>query len=164
MKKISIIVAAATNNAIGKDNNLLWYLPEDLKRFKQITSGNTVIMGKNTFNSLPIRPLPNRQNIVITDNLNEYISGCDMAYSIDDSIKLMDDKSENFIIGGGSIYKQFLPLAQKLYITRVHKDFDADVFFPEINFSEWILITSEDNQSIDFNYTYEIYERTNNSY
>ncbi len=112
MKPISIIVAIASNYAIGKDNDLLWHISDDLKRFKRITSGHTVVMGKNTFYSLPFRPLPKRRNIVLTDVPGEKIEGCEMAYSIDHAIELMDENSENFIMGGGSIYRQFMPLAQ----------------------------------------------------
>jgi len=162
MKPISIIVAIASNNAIGKDNDLLWHISDDLKRFKRLTSGHTVIMGKNTFYSLPFRPLPKRRNIVLTDVKGEQIEGCEMAYSIDESIELMDDSQENFIMGGGSIYNQFMPLAQKLYITKVHKDFDADTFFPDIDLSIWKLVESIDNEPEkegSFSFTYEVYER-----
>jgi len=161
-KKISIIVAVAQNNAIGKDNKLLWHISEDLKRFKRITGGNTVIMGKNTFFSLPVRPLPNRTNIVITDIPGEKIDNCVMAYSIEDAILKCDNSNENFIIGGGSVYMQFLPVADKLYLTKVNKDFEADVFFPEINLNEWKLITKEDCNSDtqnDFTYSFLIYEK-----
>lgn len=136
MKNISIIVAIAENNAIGKDNRLLWHISEDLKHFKRITTGKTVIMGKNTFTSLPNGALPNRKNIVISDNTSDRFEECTMAWSIDDALEKCDD-NECFVIGGGSIYKQFLPLANKLYLTRVHKNFDADTFFPEINAKEW---------------------------
>jgi len=162
MKPISIIVAIASNNAIGKDNDLLWHISDDLKRFKSITSGHPVIMGKNTFFSLPFRPLPKRRNIVLTDIKGEQIEGCEMAYSIDESIELMDASQENFIMGGGSIYHQFMPLAQKLYITRVHQDFEADTFFPEIDLSIWELVESidmEPEKEGSFSFTYEIYER-----
>jgi dihydrofolate reductase len=161
-KPISIIVAIAQNNAIGKDNDLLWHISDDLKRFKKITSEHTVVMGKNTFYSLPIRPLPKRKNIVLTDQKDEAIDGCEMAYSIEDAIEKMDADSENFIMGGGSIYKQFLPLAQKLYLTRVHQDFEADTFFPEIDFEQYHLLEKidiEDDSQNDFSYSYEIYER-----
>jgi dihydrofolate reductase len=134
---ISIIVAIASNNAIGKDNQLLWHIPEDLKRFKKLTTGHTIVMGKRTFESLPIRPLPNRRSVVITDIPGEQIEGCVMAYSIEDAIEKMEPGAENFIIGGGSVYRQFLPLAHRLYLTLVQKDFDADTFFPEIDFEEW---------------------------
>jgi len=162
MKPISIIVAIASNNAIGKDNDLLWHISDDLKRFKRITSGHPVIMGKNTFFSLPFRPLPKRRNIVLTDIKDEQIEGCEMAYSIEESIELMDASQENFIMGGGSIYHQFMPLAQKLYITKVHQDFEADTFFPEIDLSIWKLMESTDmppEKEGSFSFTYEIYER-----
>ena len=161
-KPISIIVAIAQNWAIGKDNDLLWHISDDLKRFKRITSGHTVVMGKNTFYSLPIRPLPKRKNIVLTDIAGETIDGCSMAYSIEEAIAQMDEHQENFIMGGGSIYKQFLPLAQKLYLTRVHKNFEADTFFPEIDFDAYQLIEKQDmeaEQGKDFAFSYEIYER-----
>ncbi len=146
MKEISIIVAIAENNAIGKDNQLLWHLSEDLKRFKRLTTGHTVVMGKKTFESLPFRPLKNRRNIVISDVKSEEIAGCEMAYSMDEAIEKMDAGKENFIIGGGSVYRQFLPLATRLYITRVKHSFDADTFFPEIDFSDWILMEKLENE------------------
>jgi dihydrofolate reductase len=159
---ISIIVAIAENMAIGKNNDLLWHIPADLKRFKQITSGHPVIMGKRTWESLPRRPLPNRRNIVITDIAGEKIDGCEMAYSIDEAISMSNPADENFIIGGASVYRQFLPHAHRLYLTRVHKSFDGDVFFPEIAFSEWNLISREvfsRDEINDFCYSNEIYER-----
>jgi len=162
MKPISIIVAIASNYAIGKDNDLLWHISDDLKRFKRITSGHTVVMGKNTFFSLPFRPLPKRRNIVLTDIAGEQIEGCEMAYSIEESIELMDSDKENFIMGGGSIYKQFLEIAQKLYITRVHQDFDADVFFPKIDESIWKRtekIYKNPEKEGSFSFSYEVWER-----
>jgi dihydrofolate reductase len=143
MTNISIIVAIADNNAIGKNNELLWHIPDDLKRFKKITSGHTVVMGKNTFLSLPIKPLPNRRNIVISDNLADSFEGCEMAYSIDEAIQKMDTDKQNFVIGGGMVYKSFLPLANKLYITKVHKCFEADVFFPKIEMGHWQIVEEE---------------------
>jgi dihydrofolate reductase len=163
MTKISIIVAVAENNAIGKDNKLLWHLSEDLKRFKRLTSGNPVIMGKNTYFSLPVRPLPKRKNIVITDVPGERIDGCTMAYSIEDAIEKMDSDKENFIIGGASRYRQFMPYADKLYITWVHKSFDADTFFPEVDEKEWREISREDITDTDdknpYPHSFVIYER-----
>jgi len=161
-KKLSIIVAVAKNNAIGKDNKLLWHISGDLKRFKKLTTGNTIIMGKNTFYSLPNRPLPNRTSIVITDLAGETIEGCIMAYSIEDAINKCSNDKENFIIGGGSVYRQFLPFADKLYLTKVDKEYEADCFFPEIDLKEWTLISSEnctDDISNDFTYSYNIYQR-----
>jgi len=160
-KSFSIIVAIAGNNAIGKENKLLWHIPEDLKRFKRITSGHAVIMGKKTFESLPVRPLPGRINIVITDEKSDNFPGCIMAYSIEDSIiKSPDD--ECFIIGGGSVYRQFLPHAEQMYITKIHKDFEADTYFPEIDLTEWNL-TEESVIQIDENsnleYSFRIYKK-----
>lgn len=161
-KPISIIVAIADNMAIGKNNDLLFHLPNDLKRFKEITTGHTVIMGKRTYESLPRRPLPNRENMVISDVPNDKIEGCTMAYSIEDAVEKCSSDSESFIIGGGMVYKQFLPIANKLYLTFVHKEFDADVFFPEINFDEWIEEEREDipfNEELGFSYSYVNYVR-----
>jgi dihydrofolate reductase len=159
---ISIIVAIAENMAIGKNNDLLWHIPADLKRFKRITSGHTVIMGKRTWNSLPRRPLPNRRNIVITDIPGEQVEGCEMAYSINEAIAKCNPEEENFIIGGASVYRQFLPHASRLYLTWVHKSFDADVFFPEIDFSQWKSISKEEfeaDEVNDFTYANETFDR-----
>jgi len=161
-KKISIIVAIAENYAIGKNNDLLWHISNDLKRFKSLTRNHCVVMGKRTYYSLPTRPLPNRTNIVITDVPGEQIDQCVMAYSIEDAVEKMDAENENFIIGGGSVYRQFMPLAHKLYITRVHKNFDADTFFPEISGHQWRLVQKQevdDDPQNDFSYAFEIYER-----
>ncbi|MFZ4414192.1 MAG: dihydrofolate reductase [Bacteroidales bacterium] len=161
-KQLSIIVAIADNNAIGKDNQLLWHLSEDLKRFKQLTTHHTIVMGKKTFESLPIRPLPNRRSVVITDIVDEKIDGCVMAYSIEEAIQLCEDDKENFIIGGGSIYRQFMPIADKLYLTKVHKDFEADTFYPDIDFSDWEIIEKQENlqdEKSGLLYSYFIYKR-----
>jgi dihydrofolate reductase len=153
MKPISIIVAIAQNNAIGKDNQLLWHIPADLKRFKKLTTNHTIIMGKRTYYSLPVRPLPNRRSVVITDIAGEEIEGCTMAYSIQDAIDKMDDQEENFIIGGGSVYKQFLPLANQLYLTIVKKDFEADTFL-HIDLTDWETIEREEHFDDDLPYYY----------
>ncbi len=162
MKTISIIVAIAENNAIGKNNQLLWHIPDDLKRFKRLTTGHPVIMGKKTFESLPFRPLPNRMNIVLSDIPGDKIEGCTMAYSIEEAVSLCPENEECFVMGGGMVYRQFLEIADKLYITFVHKDFDADTFFPEIDYSKWELTgeekhINEDSNSLSF--TYKIFKR-----
>jgi dihydrofolate reductase len=162
MKHISIIVAIAENNGIGKDNKLLCHIPEDLKRFRQITTGYTVIMGKNTFLSLPGGPLKNRKNVVISDNHQDRFEGCVTVFSIEEAIDNCDDKQENFVIGGASVYRQFLPHATKLYLTVVNKSFDADTFFPEINPEEWCEISREgpeEDEKLDFNYEYIVLRR-----
>jgi dihydrofolate reductase len=158
---ISIIVAIAENFAIGKNNQLLFHLPGDLKRFKQITTGKTIIMGRNTLLSLPKWPLPNRRHIVITDKKDDFFPGCEVVFSIDEALEKITNEEEVFIIGGGSVYRQFYPLAAKLYLTLVHKPFDADVFFPEINFSEWDELSREDFYDVGngFRYSYIDLER-----
>jgi len=141
---ITIIVAIAENNAIGKNNDLLWHISGDLKRFKEITTGHTIIMGRKTYLSLPKRPLPNRRSIVISDIPNENMDGVEITNSIESAISLADKEKENFIIGGGMIYKQFLPIANKIYLTKVHKTYDADIFFPEINIKNWNITAEQE--------------------
>lgn len=155
-KNISIIVAIAQNFAIGKNNDLLFHLPNDLKRFKAITTGKTIIMGRNTLLSLPKWPLPNRRHVVISDNPEDQFEGCEMVSSIEEAIEKVKTDEEAFIIGGGMVYRQFYPVAGKLYLTLVHKDFDADVFFPEIDYSEWAENAREDlyDDKNEFNYSY----------
>lgn len=155
-ENISIIVAIAQNFAIGKNNDLLFHLPNDLKRFKQITTGYPVIMGRNTLLSLPKGALPNRRNIVITDNPEEKFDRCEMVFSVDEAIEAVKNEQEAFIIGGGMIYRQFYPLAGKLYLTLVHRDLDADVYFPEIDYSEWAETSREDHfdEVNGFDYSY----------
>jgi dihydrofolate reductase len=158
---ISIIVAVSKDLGIGKNNDLLWHLPDDMKRFKRLTTGNTIIMGRRTWESLPRRPLPNRKNVVITDIPDESFDGAIAAYSINDAIAKCKGDKEIFIIGGGSIYRQFMPVADRLYITHVYKKADADIFFPEIDPGVWELVEKEEFKPGDggIPYTYAIYER-----
>lgn len=159
---ISIIVAVSEDWGIGKNNELLWHISEDLKRFKRLTTGNTIIMGKKTWESLPKRPLPGRRNIVLTDNPKETIENAITAYSINDAIGKCEESEEVFIIGGGSIYRQFMQVADRLYITHVHKKTPADVYFPEIDLKLWKVTEREefmDNEGNGIPYTYTIYER-----
>lgn len=155
-KNISIIVAIAENFAIGKNNDLLFHLPNDLKHFKEITTGKTIIMGRNTLLSLPKWPLPNRRHVVISDLPDDHFEGCEMASSIEEAIDLVKTDNEAFIIGGGMVYRQFYPLAGKLYLTLVHQAFDADVYFPEINYDEWKVESREDfhDEKNNFDYSY----------
>jgi len=152
---IGIIVAIAQNFAIGKNNDLLFHLPNDLKRFKKITSGHAVIMGKKTLFSLPNGPLPNRRNIVITDIPGEIFEGCETVYSIDEAVEIVRNEELAFVIGGGMIYRQFYPIAGKLFLTMAHQDFEADTFFPEIDFSEWKELARETlfDEENNFNYS-----------
>ena len=151
MNKISIIVAIGKNNEIGYKNNLLWRISDDLKRFKKLTTGNTVIMGRKTFESLPKGALPNRDNIVITRNQNLKFENCIMAYSIEDAIEKADKTKEIFIIGGEQIYKSAFALTDKLYLTKIDESFTADAFFPEINYSDWQVINKEFIEKSDKN-------------
>jgi dihydrofolate reductase len=155
-ENISIIVAIAQNFAIGKNNDLLFHLPDDLKRFREITSGHPVIMGRNTLLSLPNGALRNRRNIVITDNPAEKFDRCEMVFSIAEAAGAVKNEEEAFVIGGGMIYRQFYPLAGKLYLTLVHRDFEADVYFPEIDYSEWEELSREDHfdEKNGFGYSY----------
>jgi len=158
---ISIIVAISANNAIGKQGDLLCHLPADLKHFKSITSGHPVLMGERTYLSLPNRPLPNRRNIVLTDNPAFQAEGVEIVHSIPEAMALMQGQEEYFIIGGGMVYRQFFPLADKLYITHIHHSWqDADTFFPEIKATEWHAVSEEKHEADDHNphpYTFTEY-------
>jgi dihydrofolate reductase len=158
---ISSIVAVSDDWGIGKNNELLWHISEDLKRFKRLTTGKTVIMGKKTWESLPKRPLPGRKNIVLTDVPGEKIEGSITAYSIEDALSKCDGEEEVFVIGGGSIYRQFMTIADRLYITHVHRKAPADVYFPEIDQKVWKVKDKEEypQTETDPPYTYVIYER-----
>ena len=139
---ISIIVAIASNNTIGSANSMPWHLPEDFRHFKQVTMGKAVIMGRKTYESIG-RPLPGRRNIVITRNADLRIEGCEIATSLEAAIALCNPLEENFIIGGGEIYRQAMPLADKLYITHIAADFEGDTRFPNIG-PEWHEISREE--------------------
>lgn len=153
---LSIIVAIANNNAIGKDNQLLWHISEDLKRFKRITSGHKIIMGRNTYLSLPKRPLPDRTNIVISDIEGEVFEDTITLNSIEKAIALVKPDEEAFIIGGAMVYQQFLPLADKLYLTIVEKTYDADAFFPVIDYNDWketeCFFSSDNEHGLDYRF------------
>ena len=171
---ISIIVAIAENYAIGKKGDLLCHMPADLKHFKDITSGQTVMMGERTFFSLPKHPLPNRRNIVLTDVAGKTFEGAEAVYSIDEMVKKVESRKtassslkveseEAFVIGGGMVYRQMMPLADKLYITHIHHSWeDADTFFPEIKESEWKLLNAERHfadEKNPYDYTFATYAR-----
>ena len=145
-KTITIIVAAAENNAIGKDNDLIWSLPNDLKRFKRLTSGHCIIMGRKTFDSFP-GLLPNRKHIIISKKSEDYFpENVVVVNSIEKALKVCDDDKNPFIIGGGQIYKIAMEISDKIELTRVHAEFEADTFFPEINENKWKLISSEKHE------------------
>lgn len=165
MPTISIIVAIDENNAIGKDNNLLCHLPNDLKYFKSVTSGRTVIMGRKTFESLPNGALPNRRNIVNSRNRELQFPNAEMCTSLSEAIALCKDEDEVFIIGGGSIYKEAIGCADKLYITLIHHTFEgADTFFPVVDCSLWEEEWREEHRADEkhrFDYTFLRYAKIN---
>lgn len=154
---LSIIVAVAQNNAIGKDNDLLWHISDDLRRFKALTSGHPVIMGRKTWNSLPRRPLPKRRNIVLTNDTSFCDDGAEVVHSIAAVFESVRDEDESFIIGGGTIYSQFLPFVRRLYVTHVWQDFDADVYFPVIDHSVFNKVSEtplvlDENSGLTYSY------------
>ena len=159
---ISLIVAVASNGAIGKQQDLLCYLPNDLKRFKAITLGHTIVMGRRTFESLPKGALPGRTNVVVTRQAEVSWDNTVVVNSIEEVLANSDDK-ELFVIGGGMLYKQTIDRADRLYITHKHHEFaDADTFFPEVNYDEWTVIEREDHQADErhpYNYSFVTYQR-----
>ncbi len=158
---ISIIVAASTNNVIGVQGELPWRLPDDLKRFKQLTMGKPIVMGRRTFESIG-RPLPGRQNIVITRQPQFKADGCDVVSSPAAALTAAADAPEIMIIGGSQIYELFLPKASRLYLTRVQADIEGDAVFPAIDEQEWHLVEREAREASEANeyaFEFRIYER-----
>jgi len=141
---LTIIAAIAKNNELGKNNQLIWHLPADLKRFKKITSGHHVIMGRKTYESVG-KPLPNRINIIITRNKSYLADGCKVVNSLEEALKEAQSDNNPFILGGAEIFKEAINIADELDITLVHHTFDADTFFPEIDSSIW-----QEDSKIDF--------------
>ena len=159
---ISLIAAVARNRALGKDGQLLWHLPEDMRYFRETTRGKPVIMGRKTWESLPdaFRPLPGRRNIVISRNPAYEAPGATLAGSLEEAVRLTQDDAEVFVIGGAEIYGQALPLAQRLYLTEVAHDFAADAFFPEFSTGEWQEISrSEAKNGAGLDFTFAVYQR-----
>lgn len=158
---IIMIAAMAENNALGKNNELVWHLPNDFKRFKNLTSGHHIIMGRKTFESFP-KPLPNRTHIVISRQDGYSPEGCIVVNSMEKAIEICPEDDISFIIGGGEIYNLGMPFSDKIELTLIHHNFDADAFFPEINPEEWKITQSEfqpkDEKHL-FDYTYQTYVR-----
>ena len=158
---ISLIVAAATNNVIGVQGDLPWRLSEDLKRFKAITMGKPIVMGRKTYESIG-RPLPGRQNIVITRQFGYVAEGCTVVASPDEAVEAAGDAAEVMIIGGGHIYEQFLPIAERIYLTRVHADLEGDAFLPDISEDDWRVVSEESHpadESNDYNVDFLVLEK-----
>ena len=161
---ISLIAAVARNGAIGKDNQLLWHLPEDMRYFREKTRGKPVIMGRRTWESLPdaFRPLPGRHNVVISRNATFQAPGATLVGSLNEAIQLTEDTADEvFIIGGAELYRQALPAVQRLYLTEIASDFDGDVFFPPIQASDWTEISRSAAQSASgLEFSFVVYQRT----
>ena len=161
-----MIAAAAENNAIGKDNDLLWHLPDDFKRFKELTSGHPIIMGRRTFESFP-KTLPNRRHIIITRDKNyttEY-ADCVIVHSLEEAFDSLGENEDSYIIGGGDIYTLAMPFSDVIELTRVHHTFQADAFFPEINENDWEIVREEihpKDEKHAFEFTYLTYHRRKN--
>jgi dihydrofolate reductase len=157
---ITIIAAVGENNSLGKDNDLVWHLPDDFKRFKELTSGNYILMGRKTFETFP-KPLPNRKHLIITRQDNYSVpENCFVFDAIQSAIDFTDNQ-DIWIIGGGEIYKQSMEIADRIELTRVHSEFEADTFFPEIG-EEWELVSEEYHPSDErhkYDFTYLTYDR-----
>lgn len=163
MARLSMIAAAAEDNAIGKDNSLLWHLPDDFRRFKRLTTGHPIIMGRKTFETFP-KPLPNRDHIIITRDKSYFVSlpHCKVVHSLTEALRHVESVELAYIIGGGEIYAQAMEYADTIELTRVHATFDADTFFPEINRAKWTLVSEEyhpKDQNHDYDFTYSTFER-----
>lgn len=160
-KEITLIAAASENHVLGKDNQLIWYISEDLKRFKKLTSGHAIIMGRKTFESMP-KALPNRKNIILTKNTAYSAENAFVAHDIPSALEFAAEDDRPFVIGGGEIYTLFLPIADKIELTRIHHPFLGDAFFPIINEKEWELIQEEKFEGTEeqpYSYSYLTYKR-----
>ena len=158
--RISLIAAASANGVIGCDGALPWHLPEDLRRFKRLTMGKPIVMGRLTYESIG-RPLPGRRNIVLSRNADFTAAGCSVADTVESAIALANDSSEIMVIGGGAVYALFLPLATRIYLTRVHEQIDGDAFFPKLDSRQWDAVKLEESndQKGGTRVTYRILER-----
>lgn len=159
---LSIIVAISRNGIIGDRNSLLWHIAEDMRFFRRTTSSHAVIMGRKTFESLGCRPLPKRDNIVITRNSDLRFEGATLVHSLDEAIRSVTGDDEAFIIGGAQIYAEALPIADRLYITRIDRDYEGDTRFPEYDSSLWRLVSREEHargEEFEYPFAFELYER-----
>lgn len=156
-----MIAAIAENYALGKDNDLIWHLPDDFKRFKQLTSGHYIIMGRKTFESFP-KPLPNRTHVIITRQIDYVAEGCLVVASMEEALAILPENEDAYIIGGGEIYELALPFADKMELTKVHTSLEADTFFPLFAMEDWTLTAQEyhpkDGKHL-YDFTYETYCR-----
>lgn len=162
--EIALVAVLDLENGIGKDNKLLCHLPADLSYFKQLTTGHCIVMGRKTFESLPNGSLPNRKNVIITNNKQFQADGCIIFHSVEEAIEGLKSEEKVFVIGGGQIYQQFLNRANLLYITRIKQIFSADTFFPDIDAQKWNIKSKTDFTSDEknkYDYSFIIYARNN---
>ncbi len=163
MMSLSVIVALAKNRVIGVNNTLPWHLPEDLKRFRQLTMGHHIIMGRKTYESLG-RLLPGRQTVIVTRNRDYQVEGAHVVHSLEQAIQVSASDSEAFLIGGAELYQQSLPLAKRLYLTQIDAEFEGDAYFPEIDLNEWDLLEQRSHRSQNgWLFHYLIYQRKDTS-
>lgn len=161
MQKITFIAAAGENNELGKDKDLVWHLPDDFRRFKKLTTGHYIIMGRKTFETFPDL-LPNRTHVIITRKKDYHPKDTIVVHSIDEALAAAKDDPQPFVIGGGEIYNLAMDKAERIELTRVHGSFDADTFFPEIDENEWKLVASEfhpKDEKHNYAFTYLTYDR-----
>ena len=159
---IAMIVAMGENHVIGKDNQMPWHLPNDLKWFKQVTGGHSIVMGRKTFESIG-KPLPNRQNIILTRQSDYQPAGTTTVSSIKEALQLAQEE-DLFVIGGANVYQQFLPYADRLYITKIHETFEGDAYFPDFDQKDWKMIKKRAGQMDEknkFAHDFYIYQREN---
>ena len=158
LSKVTLIAAIDENSVLGKDNQLIWHLPEDLKRFKRLTTGHAIVMGRKTFESLP-KALPNRHNIVVTRNQNYSKEGVTVCHSLEAAIECAKNDDQPFVIGGGQVYEQAIELADVIELTKIHAQFEGDVFFPEIDLKKWSVEKEERMSHPDFEYSFITYTK-----
>jgi dihydrofolate reductase len=158
---IGLVVAVDNNNVIGKDNKLIWHLPADLKMFKELTMGAPIVMGRKTFESIG-KPLPGRTTVIITRNPEYKVEGCIVALSLKEGLSMVGKEPKVYVIGGGEIFKEAMPLADKLYLTRIHHSFEGDVYFPEVDMNQWEEESRQDfepDEKNAFSYSFFCYRK-----
>lgn len=156
--RLSLIAAMASNRAIGLRNTLPWHLPEDLKRFKALTMGHHIVMGRKTYDSIG-KLLPGRDTVIVTRNADYAVPGCLAVNSLDAALTVSHGDDEVFFVGGAELYRQALPIAHRIYLTEIQRVFDGDAFFPEFDKSQWIETARDKQRTMDFEYHYVVYDR-----
>jgi len=141
--QVILVAAMSTNGVMGRGNAIPWHIPEDLQWFKKITWGKPIVMGRKTFESIQSKPLPGRHNIILTRQMDFQADHCQVVHSVETALKAADSSEEVMIIGGAELYRQFLPIAHRLYLSIVHQVYEGDVYFPSLDWSEWVIVSAE---------------------